>query len=78
MVDKWIPITVDDSLNVAKEDNRYASQFVALSDGSMFFDGEYNEDKLLVTKTVTYNTQSNTWNILPSYNNVENGGYRQT
>ncbi|KAI7887676.1 uncharacterized protein EV154DRAFT_573583 [Mucor mucedo] len=79
MISKWELVTANKSLDIPPNEYRYKSQFVLLPDGSMFFGGGYNEDNPLVAQNVTYNPQKNAWTVMPgpSYNDVENGGYRQ-
>ncbi|KAI7887678.1 uncharacterized protein EV154DRAFT_554489 [Mucor mucedo] len=80
IVNKWTLITPNPSPGVPQDEYRYGSQFVVLPDGSLFFDGGYNEDHPLVARNITYNPQKNVWTVLPgpSYNDSKNGGvYRQ-
>ncbi|KAI7887680.1 uncharacterized protein EV154DRAFT_520401 [Mucor mucedo] len=80
IVNKWTLITPNPSSGVPQDEYRYGSQFVVLPDGSLFFDGGYNEDHPLVARNITYNPQKNVWTVLPgpSYNDSKNGGvYRQ-
>lgn len=79
MMKKWTLVTVNPSSSVPQDEYRYASQFVSLPDGSLFFDGGYNENNPLVARNATYDTQNNIWTVLPgdSYNDIKNGGYRQ-
>ncbi|KAG2213478.1 hypothetical protein INT47_009152 [Mucor saturninus] len=77
--EKWDLITVNASIGVPSDEYRYASQFVLLPDGSLFFDGGYNEKNPLVARNATYDPQRNKWISYPGpgYNDVLNGGYRQ-
>ncbi|KAG2207697.1 hypothetical protein INT47_011817 [Mucor saturninus] len=80
IVNKWTLITPNPSPGVPQDEYRYGSQFVVLPDGSLFFDGGYNEDHPLVARNITYNPQKNIWAVLPGrgYNDTKNGGiYRQ-
>ncbi|KAG2207695.1 hypothetical protein INT47_011815 [Mucor saturninus] len=76
---KWELVIATKSPDIPQDEYRYKSQFVLLPDGSMFFDGGYNEDNPLVAQNVTYNPQKNTWTVLPgpSYYDINYGGYRQ-
>lgn len=76
---KWDLVNVSSSVSVPRDEYRYASQFVQLPDGSLFFDGGYNENNPLVAQNITYNPQKNIWSVLPGpgYDDVKNGGYRQ-
>lgn len=76
MMKKWTQITVNKSPDVAEY--RYDSQFAVLPNGSMIFDGGYNEGDPLVAKTVAFDTEAYTWSVLPSFEDAKNGGYRQT
>lgn len=78
LIRQWTLVTVNKNPDVPINEYRYASQFIALPDGSMYFDGGYNEDHPLKAKTIAYNIENNTWSVLPSFNDVKNGGYRQT
>ncbi|KAG2213447.1 hypothetical protein INT47_009121 [Mucor saturninus] len=78
LMKKWTEITVGQSSSVPRNEYRYDSQFVALPNGSMIFDGGYNEGDLLKAKTVIFDIESYTWNILPNFEDAKNGGYRQT
>ncbi|KAI7893869.1 uncharacterized protein EV154DRAFT_549554 [Mucor mucedo] len=79
LINKWTLVTVNPSPGVPQDEYRYASQFVQLPDGSLFFDGGYNENNPLVAQNITYNPQKNIWSVLPGpgYDDVKNGGYRQ-
>ncbi|KAI7893905.1 uncharacterized protein EV154DRAFT_500389 [Mucor mucedo] len=76
---KWDLVNVSSSIGVPRDEYRYASQFVSLPDGSLFFDGGYNEKNPLVARNATYDPQRNKWISYPGpgYNDVLNGGYRQ-
>lgn len=75
----WSLVTVNPSPGVPQDEYRFDSQFVPLPDGSLFFDGGYNENNPLVARNATYDPQKNVWTVLPgdSYNDAQNGGYRQ-
>ncbi|KAI7893857.1 uncharacterized protein EV154DRAFT_600475 [Mucor mucedo] len=80
LVNNWTLVTPDLGPGVPPNEYRYNSQFVLLPDGSLFFDGGYNEDNPLVARNITYNPKNNTWTVLPglSYSDTKNGGiYRQ-
>ncbi|KAG2213444.1 hypothetical protein INT47_009118 [Mucor saturninus] len=79
MTKEWSLVTVNQSPSVPQDEYRYASQFVLLPDGSLFFDGGYNENNPLVARNASYNPQNNIWTVLSgdSYNDAKNGGYRQ-
>ncbi|KAI7887677.1 uncharacterized protein EV154DRAFT_573588 [Mucor mucedo] len=79
MISKWELVIANKSPDIPQDEYRYKSQFVLLPDGSMFFDGGYNEDNPLVAQNVTYNPQKNTWTVLPGpgFIDIDNGGYRQ-
>lgn len=79
LIKQWTLITVNQSSGVPQDEYRYKSQFVPLPDGTLFFDGGYNEDHPLVAQNVTYNPEKNIWTVLPGpgYDDVKNGGYRQ-
>ncbi|KAG2213443.1 hypothetical protein INT47_009117 [Mucor saturninus] len=80
LVNNWTLVTPNLGPGVPPNEYRYNSQFVLLPDGSLFFDGGYNEDNPLVARNVTYNPKNNTWTVLPglSYSDTKNGGvYRQ-
>ncbi|KAG2213479.1 hypothetical protein INT47_009153 [Mucor saturninus] len=77
---KWNLVTINQSPGVPQDEYRYATQFVPLPDGSLFFDGGYNEDNPLVARNVTYDPKKNIWTVLPGpgYIDDKNGGvYRQ-
>lgn len=80
IVNKWSLVTVKENPNVPQNEYRYASQFIAFPNGSLLFNGGYNEDNPLVARNVTYNPQENTWSVViaDGYRDSRNGYlYRQ-
>lgn len=77
LLNQWDNISENNSQIVTEF--RYDSEFVPLPDGvSMFLEGGSNDNSYpIANKTVTYNTQTNTWHALPEYNEPLNRGLRQ-